>query len=91
MIINGDLQDSEEQVIACYLVGLKFNILRVIYLQPYNTLQCVMKLALKVEGLNKYRSLTTTRSATREEFTKDSTSMNLSHPKTTPFSMHEPQ
>ena len=30
LIINGDLQESEKQVIARYLVGLRFDIVRVI-------------------------------------------------------------
>ena len=53
LIINGDLQESEEQIIAHYLVGLRFDIARVIFMQPYNTLEDMIKLALKVETLNK--------------------------------------
>ena len=44
LIINGDLQESKEQVIACYLVGLRFDIARVILMQPYNALHNVIKL-----------------------------------------------
>ena len=32
LIINGDLQEFEKQVIARYLVGLRFNIVRVIFM-----------------------------------------------------------
>ena len=53
LIINGDLQESEEQLIARYLVGLRFDIARVIFMQPYNTLEDMIKLALKVKALNK--------------------------------------
>ena len=56
-MIQGDLQEAKEQSIARYLASMRFEIARLIYLQPYNTLQDVMKLALKVEALNKYGSL----------------------------------
>ena len=61
-MIKGDFREVEKQSIARYLAGMRFDIARVIYLQPYNTLQDVMKLALKVEALNKYKSFSTTRS-----------------------------
>ena len=61
-LIKGDFREAEKQSIARYLAGMRFDIARVIYLQPYNTLQDVMKLALKVEALNKYKSFSTTRS-----------------------------
>ena len=77
-MIKGDLQEVEEHSIARYLASMTFEIARVIYFQPYNTLQDVMKLALKVEGLNKYGSSITTRSTTKEGFIKSSTSRSPS-------------
>ena len=64
-MIKGDLQEAEEQSIARYLAGMRFEIARLIYLQPYNTLQDVMELALKVESLNKYETSITTKSTTK--------------------------
>ena len=84
LIINGDLQEFEEQLIANYLVGLRFNITRVIFMQPYNTLEDVITFSLKVEALNKYRSSTTVKSVAKEGFVEDSTSKNPSDAKTTP-------
>ena len=52
LMIKGDLREAEEQSITCYLVGLIFDVGRAIYLQPYHTLQDVMKLTLKAEALN---------------------------------------
>ena len=72
LIIDGDLQESKEQVIACYLVGLRFDIARVICMQPYSTLEGVIKLALKV------------RHVAKEGFVMDLTSKNPSDAKTTP-------
>ena len=43
----------------------------------------MIKVALKVEALNKYRSSTTTRSMAKEGFAEDSTSRNPSDDKTT--------
>ena len=54
LMIKGDLQEVEEQSIARYLAGLRFEISKTVQLQPYNTLQDVIKLALKGEDLNKY-------------------------------------
>ena len=48
LIIKGDLQEAKEICIAHYIVGLRYDIARVIFLQPYHSLQDVMKLALKV-------------------------------------------
>ena len=75
IIIRG-LQESEEQVIAYYFVGLRFDIARVIYLQSYHTLHDVIKLALEIEALNKYGSSTTTKSMAKERFVEGSTSWN---------------
>ena len=72
--------------LPCYLASLRFNNARVIYLQPYHTLQEVLKLALKVEVPNRYRSFTTTRSVAKEEFAKDSTAMSPSDTRTSPKS-----
>ena len=83
LMIKGDLQEVEEQSIARNLASMRFEIARVIYLQPYNTLQDVMKLALKVEALNKDESSVTTKSTTKEGFTKSSTARSPSSTKTT--------
>ena len=48
LIIKGDLQEVKEICITHYIVGLRYDIARVIFLQPYHSLQDVMKLALKV-------------------------------------------
>ena len=81
LIIKGDLQEAEEQSIARYLSGLRFEISKTVQLQPYNTLQDVIKLALKVEALNKYGGFTTNR--IKEGFIKNSTSRGPSSAKTT--------
>ena len=78
-----NLEESEEQLIACYLVGLRFDIARVIFMQPYKNLEDMIKLALKVEALDKYRSSTTVRSVAKERFPEDSTSKNPNDTKTT--------
>ena len=82
LIINGHLQEFEDQVIARYLVGLRFNIARVIFMQPYNTLHDVIKLALKIEDLNKYGSSITTKSVAKERFAKGLTYWNNNGSKT---------
>ena len=61
LMIKGDLQEAEEQSIASYLAGFRFEISKTVQLQPYNTLQDVINLALKVEALNKYGGFTTNR------------------------------
>ena len=81
LMIKGDLQEAEEQSIARYLAGLRFEISKTVQLQPYNTLQDVIKLALKVEALNKYGGFTTNRII--EGFIKNSTSRGPSSAKTT--------
>ena len=83
LIINGDLQESGEQVIARYLVGLRFDIARVIFMHPYNTLEVVIKLALKVEAINKYRNSSTVRSVAKEGLAVHATFKNPSDAKTT--------
>ena len=83
-MIKGDLREVKEQSIACYLTGMRFDISRIIYMQPYNTLQDVIKLAFKVKALNKYRSSTITRSVAKEGFSEDSISRNSNDSKTTP-------
>ena len=81
LMIKGDLQEVEEQSIAHYLASLRFKISKNVQLQPYNTLQDVIKLALKVEALNKYGGFITNR--VKEGFIKNSTSRSPSGAKTT--------
>ena len=81
LMFKGDLQEAKEQSIARYLAGLRFKISKTFQLQPYNTLQDVIKLALKVEALNKYGGFTT--NWIKEEFIKNSTSRGPSSAKTT--------
>ena len=50
-MIKGDLREVEEQSIARYLAGLRFEISKTIQLHPYKTLQDVIKLSLKDEVL----------------------------------------
>ena len=69
LMIEGDLQEAEEQSIARYLAGLRFEISKIVQLQPYNILQDVIKLALKVKALNKYGGFTTNR--VKEGFIKN--------------------
>ena len=83
LIIKGDLQDAEEICIAHYMVGLRSDIARVIFLKPYH-LQNVMKLALKVGAIKKYGNSTITKNVADEGFVKVSTSWNPSGTKTTP-------
>ena len=54
-IIKGDLQEAEEICIAHYIVGLRNDIARVIFLKPYHSLQDVMKLALKIGVKKKWK------------------------------------
>ena len=84
MITKGDLQEVEEICIAHYIVGLRYVIARVIFLQPYHSLQDVMKLALKVGAKNKYGNSTITKSVANEGFVEGSNSWNPSGTKTTP-------
>ena len=44
------------------------------FLQPYHSLQDVMKLSLKVRAKNKYGNSATTKSVANEEFVEGSTS-----------------
>ena len=93
-MIKGDLQEVEEQSIARYLAGLRFKISKNVQLQPYNTLQDVIKLALQVDALNKYGGFTTNR--VKEGFIKNSTSRSPSGDKTTlkpqvKSEVHKPQ
>ena len=71
LMIKGELREVEEQSIAHYLTGLRFDIARIIYMQPFNTFHDVITLALKVGALNKYRSSTITRSVAKEGFVED--------------------
>ena len=69
--------------IAHYIVGLRYDTAKVIFLQPYHSLQDVMKLALKV-GAKKNYGNSTTKSVANEGFVEGSTSWNPSGTKTTP-------
>ena len=94
LMIKRDLQEAKERSIARYLAGLRFEISKIVQLQPYNTLQDMIKLALKVEALNKYGKFTTNR--VKEGFIKNSTSRSLSGAKTTlkpqeKSEVHKPQ
>ena len=85
LIIKGNLQEAEEICIAHhYIAGLRSGIARVIFWQPYNSLQDVMKLALKVGTKKKYGNSTTTKSVANEGFVEGSNSWNPSGTKTTP-------
>ena len=83
-MINGELRKAEEQSIVRYLPSMRFDIARIIYMQPYNTLQDVIKFTLKVEALKKYKSSTITWSVGKEGFSEDSASRNPNDAKTTP-------
>ena len=59
LIIKRDLQEAKEICISHYIVGLRYDIARVIFLKPYHSLQDVMKLALKVRAKKNGNSTTT--------------------------------
>ena len=84
LIIKGDLQEAEEICIGHYIAGLRSNIVVVIFLQPYHSLQDVIKLPLKVGAQKVYGNSTTTKSEAKEGFAEDSTSKNPRDAKTTP-------
>ena len=84
LIIKRDLQKVEEIYIDHYIAGLRFDIARVIFFQPYHSLQDVMKLAVKVGAKNKYGNSTTTKRMANEGFVEGSNSWNPSGTKTTP-------
>ena len=73
-IIKRDLQEVKEICIACYIIDLRFDIARVIFLKLYHSLQDVMKLSLKVEAKKKYRNSTITKSVAKGGFVEGSTS-----------------
>ena len=94
LMIKGDLQEAEKQSKSNYLAGLRFKISKIVQLQPYNTLQDVTKLVLKVEALKKYGGFTTNQ--VKEGFIKNLTSRRLSGAKTTlkpqvKSEVHKPQ
>ena len=84
LIIKGDLKEAEEICIALYIVVLRSDTARVIFLKPYHSLEDVMKLPLKVEAKKNYGNCTTTKKVANEGFIKGSTSWNSSGTKTTP-------
>ena len=50
---NQDLEKSILKylsILSIYIVGLRYDIVRIIFFQPYHSLQYVMKLALKVRA-----------------------------------------
>ncbi|OMO92485.1 Retrotransposon gag protein [Corchorus capsularis] len=49
LMIKANINEPEEQTIARYLAGLKISIANIVVLQPYRTLNDVIKLALRVE------------------------------------------
>ena len=57
LIIKRDLQKVEEICIANYIAGLRYDVVKVIFLQSYHSLQDVMKLALKVWAKNNIETL----------------------------------
>ena len=81
LIIKGELQEAEEICIAHYIVGLRYDIAKVIFFQPYHSLQDVMKLALKVRAQKVFENYTITKSVSKEGFFEDSTSKNPSDAK----------
>ena len=50
LMLKGVLQEVEEHTRAQFLGGLKYEISNMVNLQPYFSIQDVMKLALKVEN-----------------------------------------
>ena len=55
LMILCDVVELEEQMIACYLDGLRVEIRDMVQLQPYWTFNYVCKLAMKVEEQLKER------------------------------------
>ncbi|XP_031401155.1 uncharacterized protein LOC116211083 [Punica granatum] len=49
LLMKGDVVEPEEQTIARYLSGLRFEIRNIVQLQPYWTFEDVVKLAVRVE------------------------------------------
>ena len=67
LMLKGELVEPEEQTIARYLGGLKYEIAKVVQLQPYWSLNDVSKLALKVEKQQKFEKSFRYGSATQKE------------------------
>ena len=84
-IIKRDMQEVKEICIARYIAGLRFDIDKVFFLQPYHSLQDVMKISLKV-GTKKMYGNSTTKSVAKEGFVEGFTSWNPNGIKTTPHS-----
>uniref|UniRef100_A0A2N9EKX8 CCHC-type domain-containing protein n=1 Tax=Fagus sylvatica TaxID=28930 RepID=A0A2N9EKX8_FAGSY len=66
LMIRCDVVEKEEQMIACYLDGLRVEISDVVHLQPYWTYNYVCKLAMKVEKQLKEKRGNSFRSFTRD-------------------------
>nr|XP_025608056.1 uncharacterized protein LOC112701524 [Arachis hypogaea] len=58
LLMKCDIQEPEEQTIACYLGGLNTEISDVVQLQPYWTLDDVIRLSLKIEKQKTQRNNT---------------------------------
>ena len=84
LIIKGDLQEVEEICTGYYIAGLRYDIVRVSFLQPYHSLQDMKKLALKVGAQKVYGNSTTTKSVAKEGFAENLTSKNPSDVKSIP-------
>ncbi|XP_065017690.1 transposon Tf2-1 polyprotein [Musa acuminata AAA Group] len=72
LMLKGELVEPEEQTIARYLGGLKYEIAKVVQLQPYWSLNDVSKLALKVEKQQKFEK--SFRYSSKEGYTKGGSS-----------------
>ncbi|XVF50514.1 hypothetical protein PTKIN_Ptkin04bG0107300 [Pterospermum kingtungense] len=83
LMIKGDFREAEEQTIAKYISRLNWKIAKVVDLQFYHTLKDVMKLALKFEAQNKYKSLISSKSYTRDDSSNVSGSKAISSSKPT--------
>ncbi|OMO69839.1 reverse transcriptase [Corchorus capsularis] len=57
LMIKANINEPEEQTIARYLAGLKILIANIVVLQPYRTLNDVIKLTLRVEKQVKNKSV----------------------------------
>ena len=77
------MKEAKEVCIAHYIAGLRSDISRVIFLQPYHSLKDMMKLALKVGVQKKCGNSTITKSVASEGFVEGFTSWNPSGTKTT--------
>ncbi|CAL9078812.1 unnamed protein product [Musa textilis] len=75
LMLKGELVKPEEQTITRYLGGLKFEIAKVVQLQPYWSLNDVSKLALKVEKQQKFEK--SSRYGSKGSYTKGGSSKSI--------------